>query len=702
MPKVIIAEKPSVARAIAHVLGVSGQQNGYIGNIHSENGTVVTWAIGHLVTLAMPEDYGISGFKRENLPIMPEPFRLIPRQTKKGKEMVVDSGALKQLNTIKELFEKCDEIIVATDAGREGELIFRYIYQYLNSNKPFKRLWISSLTDKAIKNGFENLKKGSEFDNLYQAARSRSQADWLVGINASQALSIAAGSGVYSLGRVQTPTLAMICKRYLEHKNFQIQTYFQIQVEAEVERKSLKMLSDKKFEDKESGQDALEIVRRNKLEITEVDTRTVREEPPLLYDLTGLQKDANKQLNLSADETLAIAQSLYEKKFISYPRTGSRYISEDIWEEIPALVETLLVYAPLKEQVKLLLKNRLNKRGVNDLKVTDHHALLITDNTVSGLSPKEESIYKLIASRMLETFSAPCEKEVTTLKARSREFLFSARGVNVIEAGWRAVSGMFDNENSEEPEISLPYVENGEKYTVQSAQLLEKQTKPKPLHTEASLLSAMEHAGKELENEDERKAIKESGIGTPATRASIIETLFSRDYIERQKKSLVPTTKGLKVYEAVKEKRIADVAMTGMWENTLLKIENGEMSSETFDKSITIYAKQITDELLAMDFPKDKKELLVCPKCQKETVKLFGKVAKCSDETCGWLLFRNVCGKTLSEIDVKEILTNKKTSLQKGLKSKAGKTFDAYIVLKEDGSTEFEFPKKNSRSSRKR
>lgn len=690
MLKVIIAEKPSMARAIAHVLGISGQQDGYIGG--STVDTVVTWAIGHLVTLAMPEDYGFSGFKRENLPILPEPFRLILRQSKKGKETVADAGALKQLNVIKKLFDQCNEIIVATDAGREGELIFRFIYEYLNCQKPFKRLWISSLTDKAIKNGFENLKNGSEFDYLYQAARSRSQADWLVGINASQALSIVAGSGVYSLGRVQTPTLAMICKRYSEHKNFQIQTYFQIQVEAEIERKTLKMLSDKKFEDKASGQEAIEIVRRNKLEITEVDTRTVREEPPLLYDLTGLQKDANRRLNFSADETLAIAQSLYEKKFISYPRTGSRYISEDIWEEIPALVETLLVYTPLKEQAKRLLKNRLNKRGVNDLKVTDHHALLITDNTVSGLSTKEESIYKLIASRILETFSAPCVKEVTTLKARSREFQFSSRGVDVIETGWRGVNGMFDNENSEEPEISLPYVEKGEKHAVQSAQLLEKQTKPKPLHTEASLLSAMEHAGKELENEDERKAIRESGIGTPATRASIIETLFSRGYIERQKKSLIPTSKGLKVYEAVKNKRIADVAMTGAWEKALSDIESGKMVSETFDKSIAVYARQITEELLALDFPKDNVAVLKCPKCQQKTVKLLDKVAKCTDRGCQWLLFRNICGRILSEDDVGMILASGKSSLIRGMTSRKNKKFDAFIVLKEDGSTAFEFP----------
>ena len=688
----IIAEKPSVARAIAHVLGISGQQDGYIGNFNSGTNTVVTWAIGHLVTLALPEHYGKAGFKRENLPILPNPFQLIPRQTKKGKESVPDAVALKQLNVIKELFGRCDEIIVATDAGREGELIFRLIYQYLKCQKPFKRLWISSLTDKAIKEGFANLKNGNEFDKLYQSARSRSEADWLVGINASQALSITAGSGVYSLGRVQTPTLAMICRRYQEHRNFQVKNYYQIRIDVEYGRNTFRMLSDEKFNDKEAGREACEIVRRNKLEILQAETNAVSEEPPLLYDLTGLQKDANKRLNLPADETLSIAQSLYEKKFITYPRTGSRYISQDVWEEIPALLETLSVYPPLREQVKTLIKNKPEKRGVNDLKVTDHHALLITDNTASGLSPKEENIYRLIAGRMLECFSAPCQKEITSVKARSREFLFSARGVDVVEAGWRAVNGIFDNEKSEEPEISLPDVSEGEKLNISSASLLEKQTKPKPLLTEASLLSAMEHAGKELENEEERTAIKECGIGTPATRASIIETLFSRNYIERQKKSLVPTAKGLKVYEAVKEKRIADVSMTGMWESTLAKIESGEMQADTFDKSISIYAAQITEELLALDFPKDESEMFTCPKCQNQCLKLFEKAAKCSDENCGWLLFRTVCGKSLSENDVKTILEKGRSPLLKGLKSKAGKTFDAFIVLKEDGSTAFEFP----------
>lgn len=696
--RVIIAEKPSVARAIAHVLGITGTNDGYIGS----GDTAVTWAIGHLVTLALPHAYGFEGFRKENLPILPKPFRLVPRQVKKEKEYVTDGGAMKQLNVIRELFAKCDEIIVATDAGREGELIFRYIYHYLNCQKPFRRLWISSLTDKAIKTGFDTLKPGSEFDNLYQSARSRSEADWLVGINASQALSIAAGSGVYSLGRVQTPTLAMICRRYLEHTRFKVQNYWQIEARPEVGRNTFRMLSDVKYKEKADGQKALEVVRRNKMEILKTETKSVVEEPPLLYDLTGLQKDANKRFNLSADETLSVAQALYEKKVITYPRTGSRHISRDVWEEIPTLLEVLSVYEPLKEQVKILRKSKLNARCVNDLKVTDHHALLVTDNTPSNLTAREETVYKLIAGRMLESLSEPCQKEVTHIQARCREILFSARGVDVIVPGWRSINGFYDNESSEEPEVSLPYVEAGDKLTVQSADLLEKQTKPKPLLTEAALLSAMEHAGKDVENEDERKAMKEAGIGTPATRASIIETLFSRNYIERQKKSLIPTAKGLKVYEAVKEKRIADAAMTGSWENALLKIENGEMVADTFDKTIAIYTRQITEELLTMDFPKDKHELLGCPKCRKTSVRLFEKVAKCTDEACGWLLFRNICGRVLTEEDVKAIITSGKSRLVRGMKSKAGKTFEAFIVLQEDSSISFEFPNKRMKKQKVR
>lgn len=690
--KVILAEKPSVACAIAHVLGISDKRDGYIGTTTGEM-TTVTWAFGHLVGLAMPEQYGIQGFKQENLPILPSPFQLIPRQIKEDKGYKPDPGVLKQLKVIKELFDHADEIIVATDAGREGELIFRQIYDYLECTKPFRRLWISSLTDRAIKEGFNLLKNGNDFDNLYYAARSRSEADWLVGINASQALSIAAGSGVYSLGRVQTPTLAMVCSRYLEHVNFVSTPYWQIQTEQESDRTSFKMLSGIKYTDKMEAQKVQDRVRRKKMEIIGVEVKNVYEEPPLLYDLTTLQKDSNKRLNLTAGETLEIAQSLYEKKFITYPRTGSRYIGEDVWEEIPILLDVLLAYPHLKKNAKALKMSNLNKRSVNSLKVTDHHALLITDNTASGLSVREDAVYNMIASRMLESLSDACEKEVIHVTGIVSGQKFTANGTDIVKAGWRAVKGFFDSDKPKEAMQSLPYLEKGDKLEIESAVLLAKKTKPKPLHTEATLLSAMEQAGKEIENEEERNAIKESGIGTPATRAAIIETLFARGYLERQKKSLVPTPKGLKVYEVVKDKRIADVSMTGMWENALSRIESGEMPSDTFNKNIAIYTSQITGELLSLNLQKEKVEVFDCPKCKQHSVKLFDKVAKCTDEKCDFLLFRNFCGKILSENDVKVILSKGKSPLIEGMKSRAKKKFDAYIVLKEDGSTAFEFPR---------
>ncbi|MBA4318657.1 MAG: DNA topoisomerase III, partial [Flavobacterium sp.] len=312
--KVVIAEKPSVAREIAGLLGATEKKDGYL----TGNGYFVTWAFGHLVGLGMPEDYGISGFQKSSLPILPNPFLLTIRKIKKDKGYTTDIGALKQLKVIEQLIGLSEKIIVATDAGREGELIFRYIYEYLKCNKPFERLWISSLTEKAIKQGFDNLKPGNDFDGLFQAAQGRSRADWLVGINSSQALSIAAGNGIYSLGRVQTPTLALICRRYQENRNFSVQQYWQIQLSHTKEFIDFKSLSKTKWEDKKLAEDTLKSIQRNSniATVTSVEIKIVTEQPPLLFDLTGLQKEANNTLNLSAEETLNIAQSLYEKKFI--------------------------------------------------------------------------------------------------------------------------------------------------------------------------------------------------------------------------------------------------------------------------------------------------------------------------------------------------------------------------------------------------
>ena len=690
--KTIIAEKPSVAREIAGLVGASDKKDGYL----TGNGYFVTWAFGHLIGLGMPEDYGTSGFDKTALPILPNPFLLTVRKVKKDKGYTADTGALKQLKIIEQLFNKSESIIVATDAGREGELIFRYIYEYLKCNKPFERLWISSLTEKAIKQGFENLKQGKEFDGLYQAAQGRSRADWLVGINATQALSIAAGNGIYSLGRVQTPTLALICKRYLENKNFKVKNYWQIQLSHNKELIDFKSISKTKWEDQKLAVDTLKAIQRSgTTTITSVETKSVTEQPPLLFDLTGLQKEANKKLNLSADETLNIAQSLYEKKFITYPRTGSKYIPEDMWAEIPNLVRALQDRENCKQAITKMKWGRFNKRIVNDLRVTDHHGLLITDKIPSALNAKENSVYDMIAFRLLEALSQACIKEITDVALQSLHYDFTTKGCKIIEPGWRSIKGNFSDDDTE-PVQDLPELKKGDELKIKEASVLEKKTKPPVLYTEAGLLSAMESAGREIENEDERKALQNIGIGTPATRASIIETLFTRNYIQRDKKSLIPTEKGLQVYELVKNRKIADVAMTAEWELTLQKIENNEADARVFQKEMENYASSITNELLQTSIAQNNLPKLICPKCKSQQLIIRDKIVKCTDEACNWVQFRNVCGIQIGITDIENLVNKKKTSLIKGMKSKAGKKFDAYIVLNENAESSFEFDKNKS------
>ncbi|QHC84753.1 DNA topoisomerase III [Empedobacter brevis] len=687
--KTIIAEKPSVAREIAGLLGATDKKDGYL----TGNGYQVTWAFGHLIGLGLPEDYGISGFDKAALPILPNPFVLTIRKVKKDKSYTADAVALKQLKIIEQLFDRSDSIIVATDAGREGELIFRYIYEYLKCRKPFERLWISSLTEKAIKQGFDNLKPGSDFDGLYQAAQGRSRADWLVGINATQSLSIAAGNGIYSLGRVQTPTLALICKRYIENKNFSVKHYWQLQLVHHKGAIHFKSISKTKWEDEKFADDALKSIQRiGTATVTSAETKSVTEQPPLLFDLTGLQKEANKKLNLSAEETLNIAQSLYEKKFITYPRTGSKYIPDDMWPEIPNLVRSLHDREICKQAINKMKWGRFNKRIVNDLRVTDHHGVLITDKIPSALNAKENAVYDMIAFRLLEAVSYACTKEITDVGLQVLHYEFTAKGCKIIEPGWRGIKGSFSDDDTE-PLQDLPELKKSDEVKIREVAILEKKTKPPALYTEAGLLSAMESAGKEIENEDERRALQHIGIGTPATRASIIETLLTRNYIQREKKSLIPTEKGLQVYELVKERKIADVAMTAEWELALQKIETGEADAGLFQKEMEAYAKSITNELLQTSVVRNNLPQLVCPKCKTQHLIIRDKIIKCPDEACNWLQFRNVCGVQIGIADIENLVHKKKTSLIKGMKSKAGKKFDAYIVLNEDYTTSFEFAK---------
>ena len=693
--KVIIAEKPSVARDIAAIVGAGNRKDGYL----EGNGYVVTWAFGHLVGLAMPEQYGITGFQRENLPILPEEFKLIPRQIKDGKEYKNDPGVMKQLKVIKDLFCKCDRITVATDAGREGELIFRLIYNYLECNKAFDRLWISSLTDKAIREGLQNLRPGSEYDNLYLSAKARSQADWVVGINASQALSISAASGVWSLGRVQTPTLAMICRRYLENKDFKPQIYFQVKLHTAKDSTRFSAISTERYDTRQDAHTILERIRSaESVSVLNVETKQANQESPLLYDLTSLQKEANSRHSFSADKTLSVAQSLYEAKLISYPRTGSRYISDDVFAEIPALINQLSGYATFGSYAKVLSGQKLNNRSVNDKKVTDHHALIITENTPDSISADQRIIYDMIAGRMLEAFSGKCTKENTTVSLDASGVPFTVKGSVILVSGWRAVLNAPDEEKGEDDASVLPTLYNGDTLPINGADLLEKQTKPRPLHTESSLLSSMETCGKELTDEAEREAIKESGIGTPATRANIIETLFSREYIVREKKSLIPTNKGLVVYLAVQDKKIADVSMTGEWESALNKISVGEMDADAFHRGIEVYAAQITAELLETKIEGvNKRESCTCPKCKSGQVMLYQKVAKCSDEDCGLVVFRNKSGKDLTDGQIKDLLTKGKTGVIKGFKSKADKPFDAAVAFDGDYKVTFVFDNSKKR-----
>lgn len=709
--KTIIAEKPSVAKEIAHIVGADKREEGYM----QGNGYYVTWAFGHLVQPAMPETYGMKGFHAENLPVIPDPFVLVPRQVKTENGYKPDAGVLAQIKIIGKLFDSSERIIVATDAGREGELIFRYLYAYLGCRKPFDRLWISSLTDTAIREGLQNLTDGKEYDNLYHAAKARSEADWLVGINGTQALTIAAGRGTYSVGRVQTPTLGMVCERYWEHKRFESKPFWQVHfgvVDAD-SGNILKFTSVNRWTDK-----ATATVIYNKVKdtgsaiITKVVTKQKVEKAPLLYDLTTLQKEANSQHGFTAEHTLSIAQKLYEAKFITYPRTSSRYISDDVFATLPKLFKNLENHSEYGEKVKLLPGSEdYSKNSVNAAKVTDHHALLITENAAIGLFKDEKIVYDMILCRMIEAFSADCIKDITSVSAQVvHDVEFGISGSIIRQTGWRALSLKEKNNrqdkdadatDNEVKDQVIPNWQEGQHIILSGCTITEGKTKPKPLHTESTLLAAMETAGKEIEDDMMRQAMKDSGIGTPATRAAIIETLLKREYMVRQQKKLVPTEKGLALHSVVKNMAIANVEMTGKWEAELAKIERGEASADGFTHSIEGYTREITAELLGCDRLFSHKDSgCQCPKCQQGTMQFFGKVVRCSNKECGMPVFKQVAGKLLTDSDITDLLTKGKTRSLNGFTSRQGKSFSAAIAFDENFNTKFVFAERKTAEKR--
>ena len=700
--KTIIAEKPSVAKEIAHIVGADKREEGYM----QGNGYYVTWAFGHLVQPAMPETYGMKGFHAENLPVIPDPFVLVPRQVKTENGYKTDAGVLAQIKIIGKLFDSSERIIVATDAGREGELIFRYLYAYLDCQKPFDRLWISSLTDTAIREGLQNLRDGKEYDNLYHAAKARSEADWLVGINGTQALTIAAGRGTYSVGRVQTPTLGMVCERYWEHKRFESKPFWQVHfgvVDAD-SGNILKFTSANRWTDKATATDIYNKVKETgSAIITKVVTKRKVEKAPLLYDLTTLQKEANSQHGFTAEHTLSIAQKLYEAKFITYPRTSSRYISDDVFATLPKLFKNLENHSEYGEKVKLLPGSEdYSKNSVNAAKVTDHHALLITENAAIGLFKDEKIVYDMILCRMIEAFSADCIKDITSVSSQvDHEVEFGISGSIIRQTGWRALSLKEKNNrqdkdaNATDNEVKdqvIPNWQEGQHITLSGCTITEGKTKPKPLHTESTLLAAMETAGKEIEDDTMRQAMKDSGIGTPATRAAIIETLLKREYMVRQQKKLVPTEKGLALHSVVKNMAIANVEMTGKWEAELAKIERGEANADGFTHSIEGYTREITAELLGCDRLFSHKDSgCQCPKCKQGAMQFFGKVVRCSNKECGMPVFKQVAGKLLTDADITDLLTKGKTRTLNGFISKQGKPFSAAIAFDENFNTKFVF-----------
>ena len=689
----ILAEKPSVAREIARIVGAMKKEEGYF----TGNGYHVTWALGHLVQPAMPDGSGIKGFRRDSLPGIPERFELVPRQAQTYNGYTADPAPVMQLKPIPTPCSTSARPIVATDCAREGELIFRYLYAYTGCTLPFQRLWISSLTDAAIRKGLKELKDGHEYDSLYQAAKARSEADWLVGINGTQALTVAAGRGTYSVGRVQTPTLAMVCKRFWENKRFTPEPVHQLHFSTPSVsvNEIVKFASVEKWKDKE---EAAALYNKVKAQMCATVVKTEKkkkvENPPLLYDLTTLQKEANTKHGFTAEQTLDLVQKLYEAKLVTYPRTSSRYIPEDVFAEVPLLFDRLSSHSSFADKIESM--GELNRRSVDASKVTDHHALLVTPNRPLALYKNEQLIYDMIVGRMIEAFSPECVKETTTVRAECEGVAFETKGCIVRKAGWRSVYG------EDREDTVLPDWKEGDTLSMNGCTMSSGMTRPKPLHTESTLLAAMETAGREgMEDEEARQALKDCGIGTPATRAAIIETLLKREYMVRVKKSLVPTEKGLALYSIVKEMDIADVEMTGRWESELAEIEKGRMPHEAFIRDIESYTRKITTELLACDkIFGHKASGCACPKCGTGTMQFYGKVVRCDNQDCALPVFRQIAGRTLTDTEMNDLLTNGKTGVLGGFKSKQGKPFSAAVAFDADFNTKFIFPEaKGTRKS---
>lgn len=695
-----IAEKPSVAKEIAQIIGATKRNNGY----YEGNGYQVTWTFGHLCTLKEPKDYhqSLKAWNMATLPIVPPRF---------GIKLIKNSGVKEQFEVIKKLVGAADQIINCGDAGQEGELIQRWVLTHAKNTKPIQRLWISSLTEEAIREGFLKLKDSALYDKLYYAGSSRAIGDWLLGINATRlyTMKYAPRGTVLSIGRVQTPTLAMIVSRFLEIENFVSTDFWELKT---TYRQVVFNSDQGKIEDEQKAHELLEKLKNKELEILDYQQKEGKEAAPKLFDLTSLQVECNKKLNLSAEDTLKIAQKLYEKKYLTYPRVDTRFLPDDIYPKVAGILKSMTGYSELI--APLLGKPiRKSKAVFNTKKVTDHHAIIPTHVTAIGLYGDEQDVYEMVAKRFIANFYPDCIVSKTTVKALVDQVNFKATGKQIVSTGWRVVYGQEEVEDEEdknpkdESSQLLPLFEVGEK-GAQEAFTEKKQTSPPKLYTEATLLRAMETAGKTVDDEKLREAMKENGIGRPSTRANIIETLFKRKYIERQRKNIVPTTIGQQLIGTIKSDLLKSPELTGNWEKKLRDIENGSYDVKVFLEEMKQFVAEVVFEVKKDHYssrivveqedtkkpnstppnsqanPPDAKAL-TCPKCKKGQILTGTSAYGCSGYKtgCEFRIPMEMGGKKLTSTHLSDLVSKQKTKLIKGLLIGGAKKNGSLLLTKE-------------------
>lgn len=635
-----IAEKPSAARDIAAVLGATQRRDGYL----EGQGYCVTWTFGHLCTLKEPHDYKPEWqrWSLEQLPMIPEKF---------GIKLIEGRGIEAQFNVIKHLVSQASEVVNCGDAGQEGELIQRWVLQLAECKVPVKRLWLSSMTEEAIREAFKNLKPESDYQNLYMAGLSRAVGDWILGLNATrlytQRFKPAHEKGILSVGRVQTPTLALLVERHLEIEQFVSKPYWEIKT---TYRDTLFNSTKGKYEEASEAQKVLEQILSEPLRVTKVEKKAAKEGPPRLFDLTSLQIECNKKWGLTADDTLKCAQSLYEKRLLTYPRVDTTYLTDDIFSKCPNVLQNLANIPDLRDIVAPLLGKALkkNKKFVDNSKVTDHHAIMPTGETPRFLNENEERVYYLVSKRFIASFYPDAEIKNTTISAEVASIPFRATGKEITSLGWRAVfaGSPADKEESvkdEEEAGILPVFTRGESGP-HKPDLQEKQTQPPKPYTEATLLNAMETAGKLVEDEELKEAMKQKGIGRPSTRSAIIETIQKRGYVEKKRKNLIPTAKGIALIRIIKSDLLKSVRLTGEWEYKLQLIDKGKYSPHTFMEEMKVLVKDLVQEVIygssimksADNAYKSIDTSVVCPACLSGTLLRGNGAYGCS-------LFREGC-----------------------------------------------------------